>query len=46
MKKFLKINKLKAFVAANMEDVIKFLYNNVKSAVYTGGGVFMDSTAI
>ena len=36
MKAFPKSQKLKAFIAPNMNDPIIFLDNNWKSAVYTG----------
>ena len=39
MKAFSKINKLKAFIAPKMIDIITFLYNNVISTVYTGGNI-------
>ena len=37
MKALSNINKLKAFVATKMIDIIKFLEKNSKSAVYIGG---------
>ena len=38
MKALSKSDKLKELIATNMIDLIKFLDNNRKSAVYTGGG--------
>ena len=35
MKEFSKRDKLKSFIAPNMKDIVTFLYNNVKLAVYT-----------
>ena len=45
MKEFSKREKLKAFSAPNMKDIITFIENNGKSAVYTGE-TFMDSIDI
>ena len=39
MKALSKSDKLRAFSAPNMTDLIKFLGNNGKSAVYTGGDI-------
>ena len=39
MKALTKSEKLKAFIAPNMTDLITFLDNNGKSAVYTGGDI-------
>ena len=39
MKAFSKSDKLRAFIAPNMTDLITFLDNNVKYAVYTGGDI-------
>ena len=39
MKALSKIDKLRAFVAPNMTDLITFLDNNRKSDVYTGGDI-------
>ena len=38
-KAFKNRDKLKAFIAPNMKDLIMFLDNNGKSAVYTGGNI-------
>ena len=37
MKTLVKSEKLRAFIAPNMIDLITFLGNNRKPAVYTGG---------
>ena len=37
MNEFSKSDKIKAFIATKMTDIIIFLENNLKSAVYTGG---------
>ena len=37
MKALTKSEKLRAFIVPKMTDIITFLDNNVKSAVYTGG---------
>ena len=34
-----KINKLKAFIAPKMTDLITFLDNNIKYVVYVGGNI-------
>ena len=39
MKPFPKSDKLKSFFAPKMEDIITFLENDGKSAVYTGVNV-------
>ena len=39
MKALTKSEKIRAFIAPNMKDLITFLDNNVKSAVYTGGDI-------
>ena len=39
MKALTKSEKLRAFIAPNMTDIITFLDNNGKSAVYTGGDI-------
>ena len=39
MRALSKSNKLKAFIAPKMKNVIIFLDNNVKYAVYTGGKI-------
>ena len=39
MKAFPKSDKLRAFIAPKMTDLITFLENNVKSAVYIGGDI-------
>ena len=39
MKELSRSDKLRASVAPNMTDIITFLDNNVKYAVYTGGDI-------
>ena len=39
MKAFSNSDKLKSFIAPKMIDLVTFLYNNGKSAVYTWGGI-------
>ena len=39
MKIFSKSDKIKAFIVPKMIDLITFLVNNIKSAVYTGGNI-------
>ena len=39
MKSFSNIDKLRAFISPKMTDLITFLDNNGKSAVYTVGGI-------
>ena len=39
IKALTKSEKLRAFIAPNMTDIITFLDNNGKSAVYTGGDI-------
>ena len=39
MKTFSKIDKLKAFIAPKITDIITFVDNNVKLAVYTVGNI-------
>ena len=39
MKEFPKSDKIKAFIAPKMTDLITFLENNGKSAVYTGRNI-------
>ena len=39
MKELSKSDKLKAFIATNMKNIITFLDKNVKYAVYTGGNI-------
>ena len=39
MKVFSKSDKLKAFIASNMADIITLLDNNGKSTVYIGGNI-------
>ena len=39
MKELSKSDKIRAFTAPKMKNLIKFLDNNVKSDVYTGGDI-------
>ena len=39
MKELSNSDKIKAFIAPNMTDIIAVLYNNRKLAVYTGGNI-------
>ena len=39
MKAFSKSDRLKAFIAPKMKDLIPFLDNNGKSSIYTGGKI-------
>ena len=39
MKTLKKGDKLKAFIEPNMKDIITFIENNGKSAVYEGGDI-------